>query len=229
MRNGIVIQARYSSHRLSGKVLRPLLGKPLLGWLIERMQLVAEASSVIVATSTGADDDAVEQFAGQAGAAVHRGPLDDVLARFLGAADAHGLDVAVRVSGDSPLLDPALVSEVLRLGGGDVDLVSNVVERSYPKGQSVEAIAVPALRKVAALAREAADREHVTPYFYAHPREFRIRSLQCETPAPEVRLCVDTAEDFAVIERIASAMTRPQRQYGLSELLGLYRAQVRTN
>src|SRR2546428_8693408 len=110
MRAGIVIQARYSSRRMPGKVLRPLLGKPLLGWLVERMQAVPEAQRVIVATSEGAEDDAVASFARDLGAQVHRGPLDNVLARFVGAAQAFGLEVAVRVSGDSPLLDPALVS-----------------------------------------------------------------------------------------------------------------------
>jgi len=224
VKSGIVIQARFSSRRLPGKVLRPLLGTPLLGWLIERMQAVPGPERVILATSDSAEDDAVAAYARSAGAAVHRGPLDDVLGRFLGATEAFGLDIAVRVSGDSPLLDPELVAEVLRGCGKDVDLSSNVIERSFPRGQSVEAISVPALRRVDALARSAAEREHVTPYFYAHPGEFRMRGFRSASPAADVRLCVDTAEDFALIERLASAMTRPQRQYGVDELVRMYQA-----
>ncbi len=226
MRSGIVIQARYSSRRLPGKVLRPLLGKPLLGWLIERMQAVPGPECVVLATGDGAEDDAVAAFARSAGAAVHRGPLDNVLARYVGAAGAFSLDVVVRVSGDSPLLDPALVSEALRACGEGVDLASNVVERSFPRGQSVEAIAAAALRRIDALPLQAAEREHVTPYFYAHPGEFRIRGFRSPSPAADVRLCVDTAEDFAVMERIAGAMTRPQRQYGVEELVRMYKTAV---
>jgi spore coat polysaccharide biosynthesis protein SpsF len=224
MRAGIVIQARYASRRLPGKVLRPLLGKPLLGWLVERMQAVPEAQRVIVATSEGAEDDAVASFARDIGAQVHRGPLDDVLARFVGAAQAFRLEVAVRVSGDSPLLDPALVSQALLIfNEGDSDLVTNVRERTYPKGQSVEAVSAGALRKALAEANSAEDREHVTPYFYAHPDRFRIRNFRLTPPAAEVRLCVDTEEDFAMIEQLARRMTRPHTQYRVAELLALYR------
>jgi spore coat polysaccharide biosynthesis protein SpsF len=223
MRAGIVIQARYSSRRLPGKVLRPLLGKPLLGWLVERMQTVSEAQLVIVATSKGAEDDAVASFARDIGVQVHRGLLDDVLGRFVGTCDAFALDVAVRVSGDSPLLDPALVSQALQIfGEGGSDLVTNVRERTYPKGQSVEAVSAGALRKALAEARGSEEREHVTPYFYAHPDRFRIRNFRFTTPAAEVRLSVDTAEDFAMIERIARCMTRPHREYGVAELIALY-------
>lgn len=223
MKRGIIIQARFSSRRLPGKVLQPLLGKPLLGWLIERMQAVPEADRVIVATSDAADDRAVADYARRCSAAVHRGPLDDVLRRFREAAEEFALDVAVRVSGDSPLLDPALVSEALSLCETGVDLVSNVTERTFPKGQSVEAISVAALRRVDAGAGTPDEREHVTPYLYAHPQAFRIRSFRSASPAPGVRLCVDTPEDFAIVTRMASAMTRPQRQYGVDELVALYR------
>ena len=224
MRTGIVIQARFSSRRLPGKVLRPLLGTPLLGWLVERMQAVPAVDEVIVATSTSADDDPVADCARRFGAAVHRGPLDDVLGRFVGAAEAFALDRLVRASGDSPLLDPALVSRALQLCGDGVDLASNVVERSFPKGQSVEAIAATALRRAASHARQPEEREHVTPYFYAHPAEFRIRGFSAALPAPMLRLCVDTEEDFAAIERVARAMTRPQREYGVDQLAALMRS-----
>jgi spore coat polysaccharide biosynthesis protein SpsF len=223
---GIVIQARYTSRRLPGKVLKPLAGKPMLGWLIERMQAVPEAQAVIVATSDDASDAPVADYARSCGAQAFRGPLDDVLRRFTAAADAFALDVAVRVSGDSPLLDPALVSRAIGLCGEGVDLASNVVERTYPQGQSVEAISVPALRRVEREAASPYDREHVTPYFYAHAAAFRIRGFRSPAPAPEVRLGVDTAEDFELIARIAGALGASRRQYGVDELVKLYREKI---
>lgn len=227
MNIGIVVQARHSSVRLPGKVLRPVNGTPLLGWLFERLCMVKESSTVILATSDRRDDDPVARFGADNGVLVHRGPLDDVLARFAGAAAAHGLDVLVRVSGDSPLLDPAIVSRAIRMfGEGGADLVTNVQERSFPKGQSVEVVSSRALRDADAAATDAADREHVTPYFYARPERFVIRNFTAEPPAPEMRLCVDTAEDLALLERIAARMTRPQREYGLEELVRLQRQAV---
>ena len=227
MKVGIVIQARHTSKRLPGKVLKPLAGKPMLGWLIGRMQAVREAQAVIVATSDDASDAPVAEYAQSCGAHAFRGPLDDVLRRVTAAAEAFALDVAVRVSGDSPLLDPALVSQAIGLCKDGVDLASNVVERTYPQGQSVEAISVPALRRVERLAASPYDREHVTPYFYAHAAAFRIRGLRSASPAPEVRLGVDTPEDFELMARLASAVGAGQRQYGVDELVKLYREKVR--
>jgi spore coat polysaccharide biosynthesis protein SpsF len=109
------------------------------------------------------------------------------------------------------------------LCGEGVDLASNVVERTYPQGQSVEAIPVPTLRRVERLAASPYDREHVTPYLYAHAATFRIRGFRSPSPAPEVRLGVDTPEDFERMSRIASAVAAGQRQYGVDDLVMLYR------
>ncbi len=223
MKTGIIIQARHSSARLPGKVLRPLGGRPLLGWLIERLRARAE-ERIIVATSDQPEDAAVAEYAAACGAAAYRGPLDDVLARMTGALEASGLDAAVRVSGDSPLLDPQLVSRALQLfAEGGWDLVTNVQERTFPKGQSVEVVAAAALRRADAEARAPGEREHVTPFFYGRPDRFRIANFSLDPPAADVRLCVDTPEDFAVVERIVQSMTRPHHEYGVRELVALYR------
>jgi spore coat polysaccharide biosynthesis protein SpsF (cytidylyltransferase family) len=158
-----------SSERLPGKSCRRWRATDARR-LLERLHTVAEAERIIVATSDRPQDAAVAEFAASAGVATFRGPLDDVLARFVGAADAYGLDALVRVSGDSPLLDPGLVSAALRLfAEGGWDLVTNVQLRTFPRGQSVETIAVAALRRVAADTQHPADREHVTPCLYANP------------------------------------------------------------
>lgn len=220
MSAGIVIQARYSSARLPGKVLRPLGGRPMLGWLLERMRAVPEAGCVVVATSDRPEDDPVAEYGRASGALVHRGPLEDVLGRFAGAAAAFVLEPVVRVSGDSPLLDPGIVSKALRLyGEGGADLVTNVQVRSYPKGQSVEAIGAAALRAAAAEARAAEEREHVTPYFYAHRERFRIRNFALQPAAADLRLCVDTEEDFERIEAVAARVASSGGGYGLEEVM----------
>jgi len=220
MRTGVVIQARMSSTRLPGKVLRSVGGAPVLGHVLDRMDRAA-VDVVLVATSDRPEDDAVAAFAARRGAVVHRGPLHDVLARFTGAARAHRLGRLVRVCADSPLLDPALVDRALAvLDATGADMASNVVERTFPPGQSVEAVTAAALERAAALGPDAADREHVTRLLYRSPL-FRVVPIVRTPPAPGPPLVVDTHDDLARMGALMARMDRPVRTYGLDELLAL--------
>jgi len=222
MRVGAVIQARFSSQRLPGKVLRPLCGKPLLAHLIDRLRRSAVLDIIGVATSTEPSDDAVAQFCAEAEIACHRSALDSVLGRIRGAAQQFQLDGILQLSGDSPLLDPALVRQAVKLfRRGGWDLVTNVQIRSFPDGQSVEILSADGLARVAKKARAGTERGHVTSYLYAHPQEFRIRNLVARVPRPTLRLSVDTAEDFASIEAILTAAGARADRLDLDEVAEL--------
>jgi spore coat polysaccharide biosynthesis protein SpsF len=222
MRLGAIVQARYSSARLPGKVLRPLCGTPLIGHLLGRLRRCRALDLVILATSTEVSDDAIAAFAAEARVPCYRGPLEDVLGRFAGAVERFALDGAVRVSGDSPLLAPALVDRAVQIfRRGKWDLVTNVQVRSFPKGQSIEVIAGKALARAAAEAKETGEREHVTPYFYAHPERFRIRNIEAEMPRPALQLSVDTDEDFARVEAILRAAGARASALDLAETIAL--------
>lgn len=142
---------------------------------------------------------------------------------MLGAAESRDLEGLVRVCADSPLIDPALVDRavsLLREGGHD--LVSNVVPpRTYPPGQSVEAVRVDALAASVALMREPGDREHVTPVLYRHPERFRVAALRADPPCGDLRLVVDTADDLDALRALVARMRRPQAEHGLDELVAL--------
>jgi spore coat polysaccharide biosynthesis protein SpsF len=205
-----VVQARFSSRRLPGKVLRPMRGRPLLGYVLEALSHARGLDGIVVATSSDREDDAIVAFARDEGIPCHRGPLENVAARVLGAARSLGADALVRVSGDSPLLDPVLVdlaTEMFRKA--PADLVSNVVERSFPRGQSVEVLARNALERALPLIVGAYDREHVTPYFYAHRDQFTIRSFTAAVRRPDVQLSVDDGIDFERCEAILGALGAP--------------------
>lgn len=221
-RIGVVVQARMSSSRLPGKVLREVAGRPLLGHLLDRLEH-ANVDVIVVATSDRIDDDPVAAFAARAGAAVHRGPLRDVLARFAGAAAAHRLATVVRVCADSPLLDPALVDRAVAvLRAGDADLASNVVgERTFPPGQSVEAMTRDALTRAVALADRPGEREHVTRVMYRRDDAFRIVDLRRDPPVTGPHLAVDTPEDMERVAGIMVRMTHPRWRYGLDDILDL--------
>ncbi len=186
---------------------------------------------MIVATSIEPADDAIAGHCAAAGVACHRGAHDDVATRLLEAAEAAGLDALVRVNGDSPLLDQALVDRGVRLfRQGGRDLVTNVHPRSFPRGQSVEVIDCAALR--AALPRlSGQDREHVTSGLYRDPGELTIENFDAgdEGVGPDggdTRLVLDTPEDARSIEAVLGAMRRPHWQYRWTEVLALARTQA---
>lgn len=229
MRIGAVVQARMGSARLPGKVLMELAGRPALSYLLDRLRHAETLANAIVATSTEAADDAVAEFCAAVGVDCHRGPHDDVAVRLLEAAAHFQLDAFVRVNGDSPLLDQALVDRGARLfAAGGRDLVTNVHPRSFPRGQSVEVVSVVALGS--ALPRlSAEDREHVTAGLYRDPDGVVIENFDAGADGVgpdggEIRLVLDTPEDATAIELILKAMERPHWEYGWREVLALARA-----
>src|SRR5690606_3770927 len=156
-----IVQARFSSRRLPGKVLAPVAGKPMLAWLLERLAHVEGLDEICVATSRDVSDDAVATFCRAESIDCHRGSLEGVAARLLEAAETRGADAFVRVNGDSPLLDPRIVSRAVSLYRKfEPDLVSNVLVRSFPKGQSVEVVRTATLKSALDDIADAEDREH---------------------------------------------------------------------
>ena len=217
-----IVQARLSSERLPGKVLRPIGGRPLLGHLIDRLRLVRELNGVVLATSSEASDDPLAAFAKQEGMRCYRGPLEDVASRILQAAVSDGAEGFVRVSGDSPLIAPEIVSWAVSLFRQQwPDLVTNVATRSFPKGQSVEILKTATFRSAIRDFETAADREHVTPFFYRHPDRFRILAFARQKPLESLQLSVDCEEDFQRVETLIRRMDRPPASYGLDDILGL--------
>jgi spore coat polysaccharide biosynthesis protein SpsF len=217
-----LVQARTSSSRLPGKVLREVNGQPLLQYVIERLQHSELLDSIVVATSINSSDDGIAALCARLSVDCHRGPLHDVAARYLGAAERRQLDGFVRVSGDSPLLDQTLVDKTVALfRAGDYDLTTNVFPRSFPAGQSVEVISTDALHRGYERMVDPADFEHVTPFFYRHHSEFSIHSFTAEIDLSRIQLAVDTEADLMLFASIVAAMERPHWTYRVSDLVEL--------
>lgn len=199
----------------------------MLGYVFDRLRQVRSLDGLILATSDHAGDDAVAEFAAVEAVQVFRGSLDDVAGRLLGAAEVAGADALLRISADSPLFDPAIAERAIaayRAGGAD--LVSNVVRRTFPKGQSAEIIAMSTLRSAMPEFERPGDREHVTPFFYRHADRFRIVSLEHPAGLGDVQLSVDTQGDLDQVRRLVARMTRPHWTYGLDEVLALRTADL---
>lgn len=202
-----IVQARMSSTRLPGKVLKELGGRPLIGFMLERVKRAAEVHEIVLATSTDASDDELAATVRELGFGVFRGSLDDVLARFAGAAEGRGADVLVRLTGDCPLIDPALIDRAVKhLRHQGLDYVTNGEPAMYPDGLDVEAFTQAALQRAFVEARLPSEREHVTPYLRVPAAGFRRGSLAGAVDLSALRWTVDHADDLAVVRALVDAL-----------------------
>jgi len=225
MRVVLIVQARMGSTRLPGKVLLPLAGAPMLERQLERLSRCELVDRIVVATThREADDDIVSLVAGLGGVQVYRGPEDDVLARYLGAAREHGADVVVRVTSDCPLIDAEVIDTAISLclaNQGRVAYVSNAVKRTYPRGLDVEVMPMSVLEQAAAEATDAADREHVTAYIWRRPERFARLDVVAEEDDSDLRWTVDTPEDYALAVRIYELLYPVKPAFGYRDVLAL--------
>jgi spore coat polysaccharide biosynthesis protein SpsF len=199
-----IVQARMGSSRLPGKVLRPLAGRSVLGRVVRAAQDSGVLADLVVATSSDSSDDAVVAECDRLGVAWHRGPVDNVLTRFVGALDDHPADAVMRFTADCPLLDPeivSLVASVYRAVPG-LDYASTSIARTLPRGLDVEIIRADALRTVDRLATDH-HRVHVTSYAYAHPEVFRVLGVTLTPDRSQLRLTLDTARDWDLVRAVA--------------------------
>ncbi|MBF0127562.1 MAG: aminotransferase class III-fold pyridoxal phosphate-dependent enzyme, partial [Magnetococcales bacterium] len=215
-----ILQARLSSTRLPGKVLKPLLDQPMLARQIERVQRAKRLDALLVATSGEPEDDPVEQLCHTVGVACFRGALHDVLDRFYHAALPHQPEHVVRLTGDCPLADPQVIDELIgfHLAGG-FDYSSNALEPTFPDGLDVEAMRFSALAAAWSSATLPLEREHVTLHLVHHPERFRHGSFRREPDLSHLRWTVDEAEDFELVTRIYGALYPRKPAFGLGDVL----------
>jgi len=220
---GAFIQARMTSQRLPGKVLGDLAGKPLLQYLIERLNRCQFLDRVVVLTSVECSDDPIAEFCHGGGIECFRGDLSNVAKRFLEALEKYRLEAFVRISGDSPLMDPALVDRLIEIfSNNSWQVVTNVQTRTFPSGQSVEIIEANTFRQGFHQMNQPEHFEHVTPWFYKNKDRVKIFNHASKTNFSGVHLSVDTKTDFDLLSRIVAAFDRPHWEYGLTEILDIY-------
>jgi len=215
-----VLQARMSSSRLPGKVLKPLLSRPMLARQIERVERSKLIDRLLVATSVATEDAAIEHLCAQMGVDCYRGSLGDVLDRFYRAALPFKPAYVVRLTGDCPLADPELIDAVIRYCvDGDYDYVSNALQPTFPDGLDTVVLRFSCLAEAWREARLPSQREHVTPFIYNNPRRFRIGSYTNEVDYSHLRWTVDEAEDFSLVEKIYAALYPGNPQFSSAEIL----------
>jgi spore coat polysaccharide biosynthesis protein SpsF len=217
-----VLQARSSSTRFPRKVLADLLGKPMILRQIERLRRSELIDQLVVATSIADSDDELVDTLRQAGVAVRRGPLDNVVGRFGLVVDEFAADTLVRLTADCPLTDPSVVDEVIRvhLASGS-DYTSNTLVPTYPDGLDVECVAAAAFARLRALHVTDREREHVTLGIYGRPDQFSLTNVAQEPDRSDLRWTVDIPADLEFVRAVYERLYDGGRAFGQESILGL--------
>jgi spore coat polysaccharide biosynthesis protein SpsF len=219
-----IIEARMSSTRLPGKVLRQIIGRPMLALLIERLQCAQQLDGVVVATTANPADDPIEILTRKLGVGCFRGSEEDVLGRVLQAANAYEAEVIIEITGDCPLIESAKVDEMLfSFMKMSIDLMANRLDGSYPDGLGLRIFKKELLQKIDQLTQDPVDREHVSIYIWEHSELFSIHHFNNHLDSKywNLRLTVDTPEDFDFISKIFAELYPAKPNFGLPEIIDL--------
>ncbi len=213
------------SSRLPGKVLLDLGARPILSHVIERVRRSECLDDLWIATSMLPDDNPIAFFAATEGVGLYRGPLEDVLDRYVKAAQAARGDIVVRLTGDSPLIEPTYIRMAVDLHlARDADLTCAKDPDQIIPGTGCEVVSLPALRTASQRGHSPEDREHVTWYLLANQDQFKVEFLRAKPgwKNPGIRLTVDQPEDLALVRQIYTRLAPRDPQFGLAEILNLY-------
>ena len=215
-----ILQARMSSTRLPGKAMAPILGQPMIGRQIERLQRATGISRILVATSEREDDDVLAGYCHGIGAEVFRGSLSDVLERFHEALIAAGRpEHFLRLTADCPLTDPAVIDlSIARHLASGADYTNTSAGWTFPKGLDVEVCTTEALSTAWWEATAPYDREHVTPFIYNRPKRFKVEAVTRDPPL-RYRWTVDTPEDFAFAADVYTALYPQKPTFATADIL----------
>ena len=220
-----IVQARMGSSRFPGKVLKPLSGgHSLIGFLLARLSQSTAIDKIVIATTDREIDTPLADHVKKLGYDVFRGSENDVLDRYYHAALPYSPERVVRITGDCPLIDPALVSRVVEaLKHRSADYSSNTNPPSFPDGLDVEAFTFTSLKRAWLEAKAHPEREHVTPYL-RNAERFNVANVQNETDESSGRWTVDDPADYDVVRGVV-ARFGGRTDFGWREVLALQQQQ----
>jgi spore coat polysaccharide biosynthesis protein SpsF len=218
----IIVQARYGSSRLPGKVLKQLAGRTILEHVLSRCLAIPSADLVVCSTTEGTREDAIESIAEAMGVHVFRGSETDVLDRYARSAEAVQADIVMRVTSDCPLIDPTVCDDVLRLRESSAaDYAANNLIPEWPHGLDCEAFTIDALLAADREATGSYDREHVTPWIRRCESYQRVNLSNPAGCHANLRWTLDYQKDFDFFEALFARLPDQASMPGTEELLQL--------
>lgn len=216
------MQARYGSSRLPGKILKEICGKTILEHDVERLKLVPNIDEIVIATTTEKQDDKIVNEAKKLNVKYFRGSENDVLSRYYLAAKENKADIVIRITSDCPCIDYYILEDMINIFMkeiANVDYMSNILERTYPRGYDIEIFKFSALKKAFLMADKEYEREHVTPYLYNLDNNFKRLSYKNDKDYSRYRVTVDTKEDFEVIKLIYEGLFNKKGYFLLNDVI----------
>jgi len=218
----LIVQARMGSERLPGKSLKLIKDKPLLYYVLSRIQNVHLADGIIVATTSNSIDDPICKLCQEMNIQYFRGSEDNVLDRYVKAASEFHVSTIVRITADNPCIDPKIIDKAIFLFNthiNELDYLSNTINRTFPRGLDLEIITKHALNKAFRHATEKNEKEHVTLYIAQHPKVFRLGNITQKNDYSKFRITVDTEQDFLLAKAIIEHFYPDNPNYTESELI----------
>ena len=200
-----IIEARMTSSRLPGKVLKTYLGIPNLEHIVNRLRNSLAIDEIVVATTVNSDDEAIVELCKKINCKYFRGSEDDVLLRVLEAAKSVEATHIVEITADCPVIDWRIIDKIVcEYFKIDCDYASNIIERTFPRGLDVQVFSVNVLEKVNSLTRSPIDHEHVSLYIYTHPEMFKLHNIIADKDLryPEYGITLDNQKDYELISEI---------------------------
>lgn len=221
MKTVVIVQARMTSTRLPGKVLKEIMGKPLLEYQMERLRHIKSVDEIVIATTINDTDQPIVDFCERLSVSYFRGSEEDVLARYHGAAEKYNADVVVRVTSDCPVIDPAVCEEAITYFMKIHDQYDYVRLEQYPRGLDAEVLSFKVLDECFREATEKPDREHVTPFIYRQLERYRVKHMTCNEDYSHHRWTVDTPEDLELVKRIIEGLYPIKKMFDFVDVLDI--------
>jgi spore coat polysaccharide biosynthesis protein SpsF len=218
---GIIIEARLTSSRLPKKHLLEVLNKPILSYLIDRLKIIQPKYKIILAIPESENNLELEKMASELGILCFKGSENNVMQRVLHAAEYYDIDIVCEITGDCPLIDPALVSDAITFFlENNFEYISSG-RTGIPDGMGVQIFLTNTLRRSYELAFEAAHFEHVTLHINENPDLFRIHYLETadNLKRSDLRLTLDTEVDFKLLGEIIEHFLPEKPFFNLVEIL----------
>lgn len=219
-----IIQARMGSTRLPGKVMKEILGKPVILWDLDRISLSKLVDEIVVAIPYGEENDVIVDMINEYNDKIVtiRGSEDDVLDRYYQAAVQTNADIVVRITSDCPLIDPVVIDNVIEhFLDNNCDYCSNSLTRTYPRGLDTEVFSFKVLGEVWNKAKKDYEREHVTPYIIENMDKFKLLNVANDIDFSHLRWTLDTKDDFEFISAVYKRIYPKKQLFLMDDVLEL--------
>ena len=219
---GCIIQARIGSTRLPGKVMLKLdENETVLNYVLKQIKFSKILKKIIIATTTLDEDDQIINHIKNLDVELFRGNSNDVLDRYFQCAKFFSLDIIIRITADNPLIDPTIIDDLIKkFDSNSYDYLTNSNVRTFPYGTEVEIFTFQALEKAWKNAKKPSEREHVTPYFYNNPEQFKIFNVEHTTNISNLRWTIDRKNDLTLVKSIISKIKK--RPILMTDILRLF-------